>query len=425
MLRARRGDAVAPLPATTVSMTHAEVPNTAADPLASQPHAIVERDGVRYTLLGTAHVSKDSVAAVRAAIASDGFDAVAVELDAQRLQALGNPETLAKLDLVKVIREGKTALFAANLGLAAYQRRLAEQLGIEPGAELKAAADDARARGLPVHLVDRDVGVTFKRISARLGFFGRIRFASGLLAGLFVDDEVGETEIEKLKQGDMLEASFGEFAQQSPALYDTLIAERDQYMAARLRETSGDARNLLAVVGAGHLKGLARHLREDTEAPAAIVERLQALPQKSSIPWFTIALTLFVLGGFAWGFWRGGVDVGTDLVLYWVLWTGGLGALGCAIAGGHPLSILGAFVASPVTPLHPALASGTISALIEAWVRKPTHADFMALRGDVQTMRGWWRNRVARVLLNFFLTSLGTAIGVWTGGARMLGALFG
>src|SRR3546814_5410816 len=115
---------------------------------------------------------------------------------------------------------------------------------------------------------------------------------------------------------------------------------------------------------AGHLKGLSRHLREDTEAPATTVERLQALPEKSSIPWFTIALTLFVLGGFAWGFWQGGADVGTDLVLYWVLWTGGLGALGCAVAGGHPLSILGAFVASPLTPLHPALASGTVSALI-------------------------------------------------------------
>src|SRR3546814_10865229 len=236
-------------------MNSETVPPTAVDPFANQPHAIVERDGVRYTLLGTAHVSKDSVSAVRAAIASDDFDAVAVELDAQRLQALGNPETLAKLDLVKVIREGKTALFAANLGLAAYQRRLAEQLGIEPGAELKAAADDARARGLPMHLIDRDVGVTFKRISARLGFFGRIRFVSGQLAGLFVDDEVGETEIEKLKQGDMLAASFGAFAQHSPALYDTLIAQRDQYRAARLRETTGASRQLLSVVGAGNLKG--------------------------------------------------------------------------------------------------------------------------------------------------------------------------
>jgi pheromone shutdown protein TraB len=196
-------------------------------------------------------------------------------------------------------------------------------------------------------------------------------------------------------------------------------------MAAKLRDIPAGTRNVLAVVGAGHLQGLARHLREDTAASAGIVASLESLPEKSSVPWFTIVLALFVLGGFGWGFWRGGVDVGTDLMLYWVLWTGGLGALGCAIARGHPLSILGAFIASPVTPLHPALASGTISALIEAWVRKPTYADFMALRDDVQTVKGWWRNRVARVLLNFFLTSLGTAIGVWTGGARMFAKLFG
>ena len=157
----------------------------------------------------------------------------------------------------------------------------------------------------------------------------------------------------------------------------------------------------------------------------AVRGELETVEAKKSFPWFTLALTVFVIGGFAWGFWQGGLDVGSDLVLQWVLATGLLGALGCAIAGGHPLSILAAFVASPLTPLHPALASGTISALVEAWVRKPTHADFMALRNDVATIRGWWRNRVARVLLNFFLTSLVTAIGVWLGGARMLGKLLG
>ncbi len=402
--------------------------STPIDPLAGQPTAIVERDGVRYTLLGTAHVSKASVDAVRAAIASGTYDTIAVELDPQRLQALTDPDALGKLDLVKVLREGKTALFAANLGLAAYQRRLAEQLGIEPGAELKAASMDARARGLALHLIDRDVGLTFRRAMHRLGWWGRAKISGGLLASLFGDEEVGAQQIEDLKQGDMLEASFGEFARDNPALYDTIITERDRYMAARLREsatTQNGAREVLAVVGAGHLQGLARHLREDNTAPAAIRAKLEAVHQKSPIPWFTIALTAFVLGGFAWGFWRGGFAVGADLMLYWVLLTGSLGALGCAFAGGHPLSILAAFVASPLTPLHPALASGTISALVEAALRKPTYADFMALRDDVQTLRGWYRNRVSRVLLNFFLTSLGTAIGVWIGGARMLGKLFG
>lgn len=393
-----------------------------------QPHAIVERDGVRYTLLGTAHVSHASVYAVRAAIASGAFDAVAIELDAQRLQSLTDPDALGKLDLVQVIRSGRTALFAANLGLAAYQRRLAEQLGIEPGAELKAAASEAQAAGLPLQLIDREVGLTFRRAMHKLGWWGRAKISGGLLASLFVDEDVGAEQIEDLKQGDMLEASFGEFARDNPALYDSIIAERDRYMAARLRELPsehGDAREVLAVVGAGHLQGLARHLRDDEVAPQLVRDELEAIPKKSSIPWFTIALAAFVLGGFAWGFWHGGLEVGSELLLQWVLLTGGLGALGCAIAGGHPLSIVAAFLASPLTPLHPALASGTVSALVEAALRKPTYADFMALRNDVQSWRGWWRNRVARVLLNFFLTSMGTAIGVWFGGAAMFTTLLG
>ena len=200
-------------------------------------------------------------------------------------------------------------------------------------------------------------------------------------------------------------------------------------MAARLREIpaqgAGAAREVLAVVGAGHLQGLAKHLAEDDRDPAALRLELEAVAEKSSFPWFTLLLAFFVLGGFLWGFWRGGFEVGSDLVLQWVLVTGTLGAIGCAIAGGHPLSILTAFLASPITPLHPALASGTLSALTEAWLRKPTYADFMAMRDDVQSVRGWWRNRVARVVLNFFLTSLGTAIDVWTGGLRMLGKLIG
>ena len=401
--------------------------NPAVGPLAGQPHEIVERDGVRYTLLGTAHVSQASVDAVRDAIGSGAYDAVAVELDPQRLQALTDPDALAKLDLIQVIRTGKTALFAANLALAAYQRRLAEQLGIEPGAELKRAVLEARQRDLPVFLIDREVGLTFKRASSQLGWWARAKLGAGLVAALFADEDVGAEEIEKLKQGDMLESSFGEFASDSPALYESVIAERDRYMAARLRADGGGsaAREVLAVVGAGHLHGLARHLRDETRAPDAIREELESLPTKSEVPWFTIVLATFVLGGFAWGFWRGGIDVGSDLLLQWVLATGVLGAIGCALAGGHPLSILVAFLASPITPLHPALASGTLSALTEAWLRKPTYADFMALRDDVQTLRGWWRNRVARVLLNFFLTSLGTAIGVWTGGLRMLGKLVG
>jgi len=402
-----------------------DISNPDASGLAGQPTAIVERDGVRYTLLGTAHVSKASVDAVRAAIASGAYDEIAVELDPQRLQGLTEPDSLARLDLIQVLREGKTALFAANLALAGYQRRLAEKLGIEPGAELKVAAAEAKALGLPLHLIDRDVGLTFRRAMRRLGWWERAKIASGLVAGMFVNEEVGEDEIEKLKEGDMLESAFSEFAAQTPALYETIIAERDRYMAARLRESATSGREVLAVVGAGHLQGLARHLREDVESPTALREELEFVPKKSSIPWFTLAITTLIVGSFAYGFWRGGFEVGADLIAQWVMYTSGLAALGCLLAGGHPLSIIAAAVAAPLKPFHPGVPSGTFSALVETWIRKPIYADFLDLRADVQSLRGWYRNRVARVLVNFTLTNLGTAIGVWIAGARILGKLFG
>lgn len=387
----------------------------------TQPHAIVERDGVTYTLLGTAHVSQASVEAVHSAIDSGAFDAVAVELDAQRWTALSNPNALANVDLLKVIREGKTALFAANLGLAAYQRRLAEQLGIEPGAELKAAMHAAQARQLPTHLIDRDVGITFKRTSQAMGFWQRCKIMAGIFTSLFFDEKVEDEAIEKLKEGDMLEASFSEFASASPELYQGVIAERDAYMAAQLRQHAGNTKQVLAVIGAGHLQGTTEHLQRSDADPASTIAGLETLKPKSSIPWFTIILATLVIGGFVWGFASGGVDVGRDMLLAWVLITAGLGALGCALAGGHPLSILAAALSSPITPLHPALASGMVSGLTETWLRKPKHSDFMALRDDVQQIpRGWYRNRVSRILLVFMLTNLGTALGVWLGGAQMV-----
>ena len=394
------------------------------DGLHDQPHAIVERDGVRYTLLGTAHVSRASVDAVEAALATGRYDTIAVELDAQRHRAMTDPDVLAKLDLFQILREGKTGLVAGNLALAAYQRRLAEQLGVEPGAELKAAAVGAEARGLRLSLIDRDVGTTLKRAFAGLGFWGRAKLMAGLGASLLADEEVEASEIEKLKQGDYLESSFGEFAASSPPLYRAVIAERDAYMANRLRQVGAEgAREVLAVVGAGHLQGLESHLRADLDPPAPVLAELDAVPTGSKIPWVTIALVVFLFGGFAWGFWQGGAELGGELVLQWALITGIGGAIGCLAAGGHPLSVLAAFLSSPLTPLHPALASGTVSAAVEAWVRKPTYADFLRLRDDTGKLSGWWRNRVARVLVNFFLTSFGTAIGVWIAGANIIGKL--
>lgn len=391
------------------------------DALAGQPIVEIERDGVHYTLLGTAHVSQASADAVRALISQRRFDAVAVELCEARHRAMTTPDAMAQLDIFQVIREGKIGLVTANLALSAYQRRLAEQLGVEPGAEMRAAIDASAEKSLPVWCIDRDIGVTLRRTYAAVGFWRRMTLMSGLAMSLVIKDEVDEAEIERLKQGDILESSFHEFASRDETLYRALIDERDRYMAANLRAgnaTSGQ--RVLAVVGAGHLAGLAKYLAEDQADPAEETLALkQVPPPKPWGKWIGIALTVFVLGGFAWGFSQG-ADVGTQFVLRWILFTGIGGAIGCLLAGGHPLSILTAFAVSPFTPLHPALSSGMLSAWVEAWLRRPKVADFSQLRDDVGSPAGWWRNRVARVFVNFFLTNLGTAAGFYLAGWGML-----
>lgn len=391
--------------------------------MTDQPTLEVERDGVHYTLLGTAHVSQASVDAVRAAIDSGQYDAVAVELDEQRHKAMTQPDSLAQLDLVKVIREKKVAPFAANLALAAYQRRLAEQMGVEPGAELKAAAQDATARGLPVQLIDRDVGITFRRILQGLGWWDRSKLIAGVGGSLFSDEEVSADDIERLKEGDMLESSFGEFARETPTLYTSLIDERDQYMAAKLRQRDDGAKRVLAVVGAGHLKGMAKYLAEDARDPAAVTAQLVEVKKKRNIPWITLTLMALIFGGITWGYFHGGKALGRDLLMQWVIYTTGFTALGALLAGANPLGLLAGTIAAPFKPFRPGLPSGMFSALVDLRLRKPAYPDFLALRDDAQTLGGWYRNRVTRVVLVFMLTNLGTIAGEWMAGARILGKL--
>jgi pheromone shutdown protein TraB len=221
----------------------------------------------------------------------------------------------------------------------------------------------------------------------------------------------------------MLEASFGEFAEDSPELYARLIDERDQYMAARLRATAGAARSVLAVVGAGHLAGLARYLREDSRDPGELCAELDFVAKKRSIPWFTLVLTALVVGGIAWGVHRGGFALGADLLRQWVFYTVGFTALGALLAGANPLSLVVGALIAPFKPFRPGMPSGMFAALVELRLRKPAYGDFLALRDDAQTLGGWYRNRVTRVVLVFMLTNLGTIAGEWLAGARIIGKL--
>ncbi|MBB6186990.1 TraB/GumN family protein [Rhodanobacter sp. MP7CTX1] len=396
--------------------------------LQGQPIERVQRDGVEYVVLGTAHVSRSSVEAVDALLANEHFDAVAVELCDSRAQSMRDPEAFKQMDLFKVIRQGKAGMVAASLVLSTFQKRLADQSGIQPGAEMKAAMDGAEQRGLPLWLIDREVGTTLKRAWHSVGFWQRFGLLGGLLASVFEREEIEQAEIEKLKQGDLLESAFSEFASESKPLYQSLIGERDAFMAARLREeatrsATSEPRRVLVVIGAGHLKGLCTLLRDQQSDPATEVEKLGATPPKARWPkWVAGALVLLVFAAIAFAFHRNAA-LGTQALLSWVLFTGGFAALGALAAGGHPLSIVAAFIAAPIKPFRPGIPAGGISAMAEAWVRRPRVADFETLRDDIVHWSGWWKNRVARTLLNFFLVSIGTIIGEYTAGIHIFKSL--
>jgi len=401
------------------------LPPTVSPP--DEPQCEVVLGETRITLLGTAHVSRISVEQVEQLIGSGDYDAVAVELCRSRYAALMDPKSLAQMDLFSVIRQRRVYMVVANLALAAYQQRLADQFGIEPGAEQRAAVRLARERGLPVLLIDREIGITLRRISASLSWWKRYSLFVGLLAALLTTDDVTEDEVERLKEGDVLETAFAEFAHDRQDLYAPLIDERDRYMAAKLRleaERNG-VKRVLVVVGVGHLKGIARALNAGCDDCQARLTALEQVPKPSRwpsvLPWL---LLLLIIGGLGYGFVQSPA-LGVDLVVSWILITGGLCALGTLIAGGHPLTVLAAFLAAPLTTLHPAIGAGMVTGVVELSLRKPSVGDFSTLRGDVATIRGWWRNRVARVFVVFLLSTLGAGIGTYVGGFHIAGKLLG
>lgn len=408
----------------TAETNHSLIPDDIKAISGQEPIRVVQSGETTFFLLGTAHVSQNSADTVKALIESNHFDAVAVELCPPRFDALTQADGWRELDLFAVLRQGKAGMMMASLALSAYQRRIAEQLGIEPGAEMKTAIDSAKRLEKPIHLIDRDIGITLRRASAHLGWWRRWVMLNGLFLSMFSKDEVTPEEIESLKTGDMLDRTFAQFSEASPELYESLIAERDRYMAAKLKlETNDEAspapRRILAVLGAGHLAGTEKALASD-EIPENTIGTLEHTPPKNplwkSIPWIILVL---VLSGFALGFSRS-PELGLSLVATWVVINGGLSALGALIARAHPLTVLMALVAAPLTSLNPTIGAGMVTGAVEAWLRKPTVGDFDRLREDAATLKGWYHNRISRVFLVFFLSNLGSAAGTWIAGFSMV-----
>jgi pheromone shutdown-related protein TraB len=368
-----------------------------------------------FHVVGTAHVSQRSVDEVRDAIRAVEPDVVCVELCKARLEALTKNSAFRDLDVFKVVREGKTLYLLAHLALSSYQRRIGASLGVKPGAELLAAVDVARERGIPLELIDRDINVTLKRTWRNLGLWKRSMLLSSLLVGESDDDgkgdEVTAKTVEDLKEPKALSEMLTELGRAVPEVKGPLVDERDLYLMSKMVAAGAGKRTVVAVVGAAHVPGMTAHLGEsvdlaalDTVPPPSLVWRI--------IKWAIPALFLLAL---VWGWQRSDTTSFAEMMLAWILPTSiGAGAM-TLLAGGSLLSVISAIVVSPIAAIHPLLGTGMVVGIVEAWRRKPSVADCERLPDDVQSLRGFWRNPVTRILLIAVASGIGTAVGFWVG----------
>ncbi|TNF30449.1 MAG: TraB/GumN family protein [Deltaproteobacteria bacterium] len=389
----------------------AEVAQVARPRALSDNMTVLEYEGRTIYLVGTAHVSQASVDEVRRVIAEVRPDTVCVELCEARYTALTDENQWKKLDIFKVIKEGKTLFLLANLAVGAYQRRLGEELGVKPGAELLAAAEAAREVGAELVLADRDIHVTLKRTWGNLGFWKKSKLLGAIVGSLFAkEDGADAVQIEDLKEKAHLSEMMAEFARLMPEVKEPLIDERDQFLMSKVREAPGQ--EVVAVVGAGHVAGMEGWLDQPIDR-----ERLSQLPKKKGwlglLKWIVPALLLaaFYIGISN----QDSPSSFSELLLAWVLPNSVVAAVLTALVGGTLVSIVTAFIASPITSLNPLLGAGMVVGLVEAWQRKPTVEDCENINRDVQSFRGFFRNPFTRVLIVAVAATIGSAVGAWIG----------
>ena len=382
---------------------------------------IVHQQDKTFILIGTAHISQESVDLVKKTIIEEQPDGVCIELDEKRYNALVEKKRWQAQDLKEVIRKKQLSTLMINMLMASYQKKLGGQLGVAPGAELLAAAATAEANDIPIFLCDRDVRVTLRRAWKSTSFLKKGYLFAALLASLFDRTEVSEEKLSELKKKDVLAELMDEMGDSLPDVKRVLIDERDIYLAEKIKSAQG--KKIVAVVGAGHINGIIEHLSKDN---SAVLEEINSIPPISStFKIFGWSIPLVILGSIVLIGIKKGASVAGANLLYWILANGIPSAIGAILALAHPFTTLGAFAAAPITSLTPVIGAGYVTAFIQVMVCPPVVKEFESVADDMAGVFGWWKNRLLRIFLVFILTGLGSAIGTWVGGYEIVKNLVG
>ena len=366
-------------------------------------------DGKVLYLIGTAHVSGDSVKFVEECINEFEPDTVAVELDKNRMDVLKNRKKYEETDILDIFKKKKVLFFTVQLIMSGYQKKIAEKTGSAPGSEFKKAIELAEEKDLKLVNADRDISVTLRRTINSMTFKEKVKFFTGMLFG--DDKDVDEKAIEELKKGDMLMQIIGEMQDEFPSLKRTILDERDRYLAANIAQNLGE--KTVAVVGAAHVPGILRRLQEEKPEEDNL-EDINFVPKGSKvtklIPWI---IPLFIIGMFIYGFFNGNAPDTLEAAIWWVVINGTLSAIGCALALGHPLTILAGFIAAPITSLNPTIGAGIVTGLVQLYLVRPRVIDLETVSQDTMHLKGWWKNKLSRTLLVSLFSSIGSAIGTF------------
>jgi pheromone shutdown-related protein TraB len=364
-------------------------------------------------IIGTAHVSEKSVQEVINAIEETKPDIVAVELCPARYKSLTGQEEETEIKISELLSGGRLYFFLVQWFLAYIQKKIGDEMGVKPGSEMLAAIEAAKKAGARVALVDRDVGITIQRFWSAMGFLDKVKLIGSLIPAAFGWGKE-EIDIDTITQEDIVSQMISEFRKISPAAANVLLDERDAFLARNLVSLSKQGR-VLAVVGAGHREGIARHLAHPEDIPA--LEGLNEKPAKkiTFAKIFGIVVSLLILATI--GLVLVKAQSSQSLLLAFAIWfivTGGLSALGVVLAGGHPLSALTALMVAWMTTLNPFVAAGWFAGMVEAWKLKPTVADLKRL-AQANSFEQMMQNRLFKVILVASLANLGAMAGTFIG----------
>ncbi len=381
----------------------------------------VEQTDKTVILVGTAHISQESVFLVKKVIEQELPDCVCLELDDKRYQALTQKKQWESLDLKTIIKDKQLSTLLISLLMASYQKRLGGKLGVTPGAELLMAAQTAKELQIPLSLCDRDVRITLRRAWKSTSFLKKGYLLASLLASLFDKSEISEEKLQELKQKDVLTELMDEMGETLPDLKRVLIDERDLYLVEKIKSSPG--KKIVAVVGAGHIAGMLKIFDADNKHKIAEITLIPPISRGYKIVGW--AIPLLILGSLGVIAYQKGASVAGDNILYWILANGIPASLGALLALAHPLTTLSAFASAPITSLTPVIGAGYVTAFIQVLTCPPVVREFESAGEDISSFTGWWKNRLLRVFLVFILTGLGSAIGTWVGGYEIFKNLVG